>query len=187
MGTHCRWSKWLTVIALVALGACTSEQPQTVAPTPDRALHAPSTGLSADPRAQVQAAVAAYTNLLSAFVAASNAGTDDTTELSRYATGSALDVLAKGLADNKAKGLHSQGTPGIDPPQVTDVAPANDPTSVAVTGCVDGTRWLLYKSDGQLADDSPGGRRRTAARIERSDGTWKVTSLAIQGVGACPG
>jgi predicted lipid-binding transport protein (Tim44 family) len=188
MGTSLRWCGRIALVVLLALAACTSKPKPSPTATPDASLHAPSPAVSSlDPRAEVQRAVAAYTNLLNAFTASSNAGTDDTTELAKYATGSALQRLSKGLADNKAKGLHSQGTPGIDPPHVTEIAPTNDPTTVVVTGCIDSTHWLLYKSNGQLADNTPGGRRSTSAQIDKSGGIWKVSSLAIQGVGSCPG
>ena len=189
MGMGLRRLGRLTLAALLlAASACTPKDEPSGKPTPDVSLHAPSPAASSpDPRAEVQKAVAAYTNLLNAFVTASNAGTDDTTELSKYATGSALQLLSSGLADNKAKGLHSQGTPGIDPPQVIEVAPTSNPTTVKVTGCVDGTHWLLYNRNGQLSDPGPNGRRRTGAQIDKSDGVWKVSSLAIQGVGTCPG
>jgi hypothetical protein len=183
-----RLASWLMVLALtLVVASCTSKPAPKGAPPSSPPLRAPSASSSPDPRADVQAALAAYTNLLNAFVAASNAGTDDKTELAKYATGSALDLLASGLADNKAKGLHTQGTPGIDPPKVTNFGPASNPTSVSVTGCVDGTNWLLYKSNGQLADSGPNGRRRTGAQIDKTAGAWKVSSLAIQGVGTCPG
>jgi hypothetical protein len=188
MGTTNRWFGSVAIVALLTLAGCTSTPTPHGTPTANPSLHAPSPAPSSpDPRAEVQAAVAAYINLLNAFTATSNAGTDDTTELSKYATGSALQVLAKGLADNKMKGLHSQGTPGIDPPRVTEIAPANDPTTVKVAGCVDDTHWQLYNSKGQLADTSPSGRRGTSAQIDKGAGTWKVTALAIQGVGTCPG
>jgi len=189
MGVLSRWTWRLVAFTVaVALAGCTSRpSPPTSTPTTP-SLHAPTgAATSPDPRAEVQAALLAYTNLLNAFVAASNAGTDDKTELAKYATGSALDLLASGLSDNKAKGLHTQGTPGIDPPKVTDISPVSNPTSVAVTGCVDGTNWLLYTSNGQLADSGPNGRRRTGAQIDKDAGVWKVSSLAIQGVGTCPG
>jgi len=188
MGMCLRWCGRVALVMLLTLTACTQKPKPSPTATPNASLHAPSAGPSSpDPRAQVQAAVAAYTNLLNAFTAASNAGTDDTTELARYATGSALQVLAKGLADNKAKGLHAQGTPVIDPPQVTEISPVSDPTTVKVTGCVDSTHWRLYNSSGQLADSGPWGRRATSAQIDRSGGVWKVSALAIQGVGKCPG
>jgi hypothetical protein len=183
-----RWLGCVVPVALLALAACTLKPAPQGTSTANPSLHAPSPAQSSpDPRAEVQKAVAAYTNLLNAYVAASNAGTTDTTELAKYATGNALQRLSKGLADNKANGVKSQGTPGIDSPRVTEIAPANDPASVVVAGCLDDTHWLLYKYNGQLANNTPGGRRSTSAQIDKSDGVWKVTSLAIQGVGTCPG
>jgi len=186
MGTF-RWLVGVALVALLALAGCTSKPSPKPTPTPNVSPHAPSPTSSPDARAEVQAAVTAYMNLLNAFVAASNAGTDDTTDLARYATGSALEVLANGLADNKAKGEHTQGTPGIDQPRVTEIAPASAPTSVAVTGCVDDTNWQTYNSSGQVGNSGPSGRRGTSAKIEKREGAWKVTSLAIRGVGTCPG
>lgn len=74
--------------------------------------------------------------MLNAYVTASNAGSDDTTELAKYTMGSALQFLSKGLAGDKAKRLHSQGTPKERLAagyvgRVTSVAPAPAPTSVA--------------------------------------------------------
>jgi predicted lipid-binding transport protein (Tim44 family) len=188
MATRSGWLRRVGLAVVLLLAACTSKPAPPASPAPGGSLHAPSAGPSSpDPRAQVQAAVAAYTNLLNAYTAASNSGTADTTELAKYATGSALQVLSNGLADNKAKGLHTQGTPVIDPPHVTEIAPTNDPTMVTVAGCVDGTHWQLYNSSGQLVDSGPSGRRATSAQIDRSGGVWKVSSLAIQGVGTCTG
>jgi predicted lipid-binding transport protein (Tim44 family) len=188
MGTSLRWCGRVALVMLLALTACTSKPKPTATPTPNASLHAPSPAASSpDPRAEVQKALAAYTNLLNAFTAASNSGTTDTTELAKYATGSALQVLSNGLTDNKTKGLHTQGTPVIDPPHVTQIAPTNDPTTVTVAGCVDDTHWQLYNSSGQLVDSGPSGPRPTSAQIDRSGGVWKVSSLAIQGVGKCTG
>jgi len=174
----------LVVVATAACGAPPASPPAAT-PSPPRPPAVPPS--TVDAAADVRAAVATYVSLLHAYTAASNSGTDDTTQLAKYATGPARDVLARGLADNKANGRHSQGAPGIDPPTVTSVAPASAPTTVSLAGCVDDTRWQLYTSSGQLADTSPGGRRGTTARVDKRDGTWLVTGLAIQGVRTCPG
>jgi len=178
----------VALVALLVLAACTPKPAPHGTPTAGPSLHPPSPAPSSpDAKAEVQAAVAAYMNLLSAYTAASNSGTTATTELAKYATGSALQLLSSGLADNKAKGLHSQGTPGIDPPKVTEIAPANGPTMVTVAGCVDDTHWQLYNSNGQRVDNGPSGSRPTSAQIDKNGGVWKVSSLAIQGVGTCTG
>jgi hypothetical protein len=152
---------------------------------PTRTAPAPSSSPANPAAIRVRQALAAYNNGLSAYVAASNRGSTDTTELSRYVTGSALEVLADGLARQHSKGLISKGTPGIDPPQVTEISPATAPTTVEVSGCLDGTNWLLYKTDGQLADNTPGGRHAVVAQIDKIDDAWKVSGIAIQGVGTC--
>jgi hypothetical protein len=187
MGALARSARWLTMLALaLAVTACTSKSKTEGTATATPSLRVPSTAASSpDARAEVQAAVTAYSNMLNAFVAASNAGTDDTTELAKYTTGSALQVLSKGLSDNKAKGLHSQGTPKNEPPQVTSLAPASAPTSVSVRSCLDDSQWLLYKSDGQPANSTPGGRRLATAEVKKADGAWKVDSFGIRGVGTC--
>lgn len=185
MGTR-RWLGCLGLASLITLVSCTSKPAPNGGPNTSPSLHAPSpVASSPDARAEVQNALAAYTNMLNAYVTASNAGTDDTTELARYTTGSALQVLSKGLADNKAKGLHTQGTPKNEPPQVTSVAPASAPTSVSVRSCLDDSQWLLYKANGQLANNTPGGRRLATAEVKKTDGAWKVDSFGIRGVGTC--
>ena len=175
------------LVAVLAVAACTSKPTPGGTTAPTASLRAPS--VSASPvnpdAAQVQLALAAYRNGLNAFVAASNSGSTDTTEMSKYVTGSALQVLSSGLARQHAQGVVSKGTPGIDPPQVTEIAPATAPTTVKVSGCLDGTNWLLYKSDGQLQDNTPGGRHAVTAQIDKTDGVWKVSGIAIQGVGTC--
>jgi hypothetical protein len=184
-GADNRWFARQALVAILALAACTSPGPngtQTSSPT----VRAPTpVASSPEPRTEVEAAVAAYTNMLNAYVAASNAGTDDTTELGKYATAAALQVLSKGLADNKAKGLHTQGTPKNEPPQVTSVAPASAPTSVRVRSCLDDSQWLVYKGNGQPANETPGGRRQATAEVKKTDGVWKVDSFGIRGVGTC--
>ncbi|GAA5197406.1 hypothetical protein GCM10023322_68600 [Rugosimonospora acidiphila] len=177
----------LAVFTASSAAGCSSDSPSSAATPPVPTLSAPAVSSpSTDPSGgQVQQAVTAYMDLLHAFVAASNAGTTDTSDLSNYGTGTALQVLSDGLQDNKSKGVKSQGQPGIDAPQVTKISPADDPTSVTVTGCVDDTHWLLYTYDGKLADNPPSGRRGTSAVIDRSGSVWKVTSLAIKDVGTC--
>jgi hypothetical protein len=184
-----RLSRWLgssVLAAMLVLSACGSGHVPNRAPTASGSLRAtPSAAPSADPQVEVRAALAAYTSMLNAYVAASNAGSDDTSELARYATGSALRVLSQGLADNKAKGLHTQGSPTSGPVRVTAVAPVSDPTSVSVSGCLDDSWWLVYRADGQLVNDAPGGRRQATAEVRKTGGVWKVDSFGIRGVGTC--
>ena len=44
---------------------------------------------------------------------------------------------------------------------------------------------LKYKN-GQLVNDTPGGRRSITAEVKKQqDGTWRVTRFAVEGVGSC--
>jgi hypothetical protein len=131
-----------------------------------------------------QAAMAAYRGMWDAFIAASNAGATAPPALVESTAGTALAKLNKGLALNKSRGQTTRGKPTMAP-SLTSIGPTASPTSATIIDCVDGSRWLLYKSNGQLADDEPGGRRRVTATVTRTSQTWKVTSFAIQQVGTC--
>jgi hypothetical protein len=119
-----------------------------------------------------------------AYVAASNAGDPQSPELAKYASGNALQTLVNGLTANKSKGLTTKGTPQLNPVQ-TGFSPADAPTNVTVGDCLDSTHWLLYKPNGDLADNTPGGRHKVTAEVNKGDGGWKVTAFAAQGVGTC--
>jgi hypothetical protein len=183
----CRLGAGLALVAVFAVTACTPKQP--VGPArraASRSPAAPAPTSAANPAATaVQQALAAYTNALNTYVALSDSGGTDTGRLATFVSGSALPVLTDGLARQRSQGLTSKGQPGIEVPRVTEIAPAGAPTSVAVTGCLDDSHWLLYTRDGRLRDNSPGGRRRVTARIDLSAGVWKVSGIAIQGVGTC--
>jgi len=95
-----------------------------------------------------------------------------------------LALLNKGLASNKAQRLTSRGQP-VMKPSLTSIGPIAAPTSATITDCVDSTRWLLYKQNGQPANDDPGGRRMVTATVTKTGGTWKVTGFAAREVGTC--
>lgn len=144
----------------------------SVSPTPESAA------------ASVQRAVAAYRGMWDVFVAASNSGAADAPDLASYASAAALSTLRKGLASNKSQGVHSQGAPK-SAPTVTSVSPSDTPATVTIGDCLDSTSWLIYRSDGELLNDVPGGRRKASATVERTGDVWKVTSFAVMGVGTC--
>lgn len=107
-------------------------------------------------------------------------------DLDRYATGKALDTLAKGLQSVKDQGL--KGTGAITPsPQITSAAPATAPTDIEITDCLDTTTsHIVRASPGPAYSDPPGGHRRTLATVKRQpDGGWKVDSFGVQAVGTC--
>jgi hypothetical protein len=105
--------------------------------------------------------------------------------LAKYATGDALGVINRSLYTDHLNGVVSKGAPTLNP-HVTTVDPANDPTTVMISDCGDSTKWLKYKTDGSPANDSPGGRRSITAEVKRqTDGSWRVTRFAVEGLGSC--
>jgi len=184
MATHVRWLMRAGLVAVLVLAACTTKPSAPVSPAPSPSLRAPSSP-PADPRlAAVQDALGAYRSMWLAFAAASSAGDPQYPDLAKYASGSALTTLVNGLTRNKSKGLVGKGSPQLAPVQ-TGFSPADAPTDVAVADCLDDSHWLLYKSNGDLADNTPGGRHKVTAQVHKTNGEWKVTAFAELGVGTC--
>ncbi|MCA1835838.1 MAG: hypothetical protein LC721_05750 [Actinobacteria bacterium] len=107
-------------------------------------------------------------------------------KLAQNATGDALLVLSRTMYADHYNGLVSRGQP-VNNPRVSSVEPAEAPTTVMISDCGDDSHWLKYRADnGQLADDTPGGRRAITAEVKLArDGTWKVTRFAVEAVGTC--
>jgi hypothetical protein len=106
--------------------------------------------------------------------------------LAQHATGIALSNMSRGLYADHYNGLITKGTATHDT-RVSSVDPASDPTKVVVADCSDSTHALKYHaSNGQPANDSPGGRRLINAIVQKqSDGGWKVSDFGVQAVGTC--
>lgn len=170
--------------AILVIAGCATHPHHGTRPSAKVSVTVSAAQSSASPRTAILDAVAAYRAMWTVYTAASNSGTVNPPELARYASGTALQVLDQGLARNKQKGLTSRGVPKIAP-QVTSSGPTDAPTSVTIGDCVDGTDWLLYTGDGNLADNIPGGKHKTTATVDKADGRWTVTALALQGTGTC--
>jgi len=173
-------------IALTVAAGCGEKETGAEDPpvTPTLSLPASATP-SADPvAAGSQGALAAYRDMWDAFVEASNNGDVAPPSLATYTSGRALTKLNDGLVLNRSRGQNTKGKPTLAP-KVTAIVPVAAPTSVTIADCFDDSRWLLYKSNGQLVDDVPGGRRQTIAKVEKAGEVWKVTTLALQGTGSC--
>jgi len=104
--------------------------------------------------------------------------------LAQYASGNALALLVHGLYMNLQDGIVTKGQPELHP-QVTSLSPATNPTQASISDCFDDTRWLEYKTNGALANNTPGGHHATTAIVQESAGTWKVSMLAVQASGTC--
>ncbi|MFC0531356.1 hypothetical protein [Phytohabitans kaempferiae] len=105
-------------------------------------------------------------------------------DLERYATGLALTTLRNGLAGYRKRGQRLKGNL-ITSPRVHSASPSHDPSTVTVADCMDTSDFLVYRSDGRLADDEPGGRRAALATVVHGPAGWRVASFGIQEVGSC--
>jgi hypothetical protein len=175
----------LALSAVLMVAGCSSPTHEPTAMSTTPALTPPSpAATSSDPLDEVSRAVAAYRSMWDAYVAASNAGQTEPSDLALYAAGDALETLNRGLALNKSNAVVSKGAPKLAP-HLSSLTPSTAPTKVTLGDCLDDSHWLLYKADGHLADNVPGGRRTVGATIEKQRDGWKVTSFAVKGVGTC--
>lgn len=179
----------LAVVGLAALtlAACSSNSSSTPGGTTGAATPPPTTSAppSASPAdAARQQATAAYTAMWRQMAKAGETADWQSPELAKYATGDALGVINRSLYTDHLNGVVSKGAP-INNPQVSSAEPAENPTTVMVSDCSDSSNWLKHK-DGQLLNDTPGGRRSITAEVKKQqDGTWRVTRFAVEGVGSC--
>lgn len=131
-----------------------------------------------------QQATAAYTGMWQQMAKAGATADWQSPELAKYAAGDALGVINRSLYTDHLNGVVSKGEP-TNNPKVSKMDPADNPTTVMISDCSDSSNWLKYK-DGQLLNDTPGGRRSITAEVKKQqDGTWRVTRFAVEGVGSC--
>jgi hypothetical protein len=177
----------LGIMVVLGCAACTdkpSGKPDGASARPSPS--APSTLASQDPAATGQSALDAYRGMWRAYQDALAIPDPAYPGLARYATGKAFDTLTKGLQSVKDQGL--KGTGAIAPsPKIAAVSPADAPTDIEITDCLDTTTsHIVRASSGPAYNDPPGGHRRTLATVKRQpDGGWKVDSFGVQAVGTC--
>jgi hypothetical protein len=132
-----------------------------------------------------QQALDAYSGMWHAMADAGVTSDWQSPKLEQYATGDALGVISRLLYTDHLNGVVTKGEPKLHP-QVTSVDPPNDPTTVMISDCGDDSGWLKYKTNGQLVDDIPGGRRTIIAEVQKQqDGSWKGTRFAVGDTGTC--
>ena len=104
--------------------------------------------------------------------------------LGDHAAGAALRLLKYGLSEDRRDGVIIKGAVALSP-QVDSATPATAPTLVKILDCADDTHWLLYKPDGTLKDDVPGGHFATRATVQRIGQGWMVTNLTMGDDASC--
>lgn len=164
-------TSWLT------LTACTSGDPGN---EPSIVPSSPTPGASMSSTGTEDAAVAAYRGMWAAFAEAAKTSDPDAPDIRRYASGNALKLIVGGLVTNRSQGKVVKGDLVLNP-KATVVSP----TEETILDCVDATRWLEYRANGELWDDKPGGKHRTTATVENVGGTWKVSTFNLEGTGTC--
>ncbi|MDF2257668.1 hypothetical protein [Streptantibioticus ferralitis] len=175
----------MTLLAALSLGAagCTGE-----APSPARdnggAPPAPAPASSSQPVAGVEDAVAAYRAMWKDLEAAGRTADPNAPQLGDHAAGGALRLLKYGLAKDRQDGVIAKGEVILSP-QVESATPAAAPKQVKIVDCSDGSHWLVYKHDGALENDVPGGHHETKATVQHFGTEWKVVDLTMGEVGSC--
>jgi hypothetical protein len=186
VGTWIRVALLLGAMTMV-LGACGLGSPE---PAPS-SVPATSTTSSAPPSSSPSAgagaatAMDAYRGMWKAYIDAGRIPDPQYPDLTRYAQGDALTVFVKGLTSMQKDGLVGQGDVVLNP-KVTTIRPNATPPTVDIEDCVDTSKSHLVKKDGSPYQDTPGGNRSAKATVAQvGEGVWKVTSLAVFGVGTC--
>lgn len=181
----------VAVTTVLIVAACNSApsstsagttKPTGVAPTPSSS--APTSPASPADVAKQQA-LAAYSGMWTAMTQAGLTSNYQSPKVAQYAAGDALSEIDRSLYTDHLNGVVTKGQPTINP-HVTSVSPAANPTTLMISDCGNDSAWLKYKTNGQLQDNTPGGRRSITAEAQKQpDGSWKVIAFAVEGVGTC--
>jgi hypothetical protein len=179
------WLAVTTAAALLACG-CTATGPansSTTAPVAPTAIIVPST--PANPAVAARdGAIGAYRGMWAAYERAGVEANPDDPELARYATGDALSTLEGGLKGMRSRDQVAKGSVVLAP-EVISLSPADVPSEVEIRDCADTSKALLYRREGGLVNDVPGGHRQVLATVKATNGIWKVASFGVHEVGSC--
>jgi hypothetical protein len=178
-----------TLVGLTALAAaCSPHSPSMSNDAAGFGTSSPTTSASPPSISPAdsarQQATNAYTGMWRQMAKAGETADWQSPEFAKYATGDALGVINRSLYTDHLNGVVTKGEPKTNP-QVSKVDPPDNPTTVMISDCGDDSGWLKYKN-GQLLNDTPGGRRSITAEVKKQqDSTWKVTRFAVEAVGTC--
>jgi hypothetical protein len=183
----------VALLLTASLAACTDDPSPPVAvptadtPAPAPASSSPSPAPSAAPVTPEEAkrqALETYLGMQAAFEEAGRAGDASFSTLQQYTTGAALDLLTTALINRKKEGVLARGET-VHHAEVTAVGPAKAPTKATVQDCMDTRKSSLFKPNGDPVPQDKGGFRLALSDLKRTEGTWKVTTLAVREVGSC--
>jgi hypothetical protein len=164
------------LIAVLLLAGCADVSP--------RAGHLTSvTGKTSPPRIPdmgTGAALHVYRAMWRDWAIASETSDALSPFLGDHAAGGALELMRYGLKKSKREHVVAKGRPRVHPEVVSATG-----RKVVLVDCVDERRWLLYKLNGELLNDVPGGHFKADATVRRSSTGWHVTHLYVHQVGTC--
>lgn len=141
-------------------------------------MHSPSS-LAVSKEAEDQA-LAAYRAMWRDLAAVSASLDPNTSRLHDHATRGALELMKYGLKKAKKEEVVVKGVVHVNP----EVVEAST-KEVKLRDCVDGTKWLQYKLNGELKNDVPGSHFKVDARVLRNGVVWKVSYLYVHEDGTC--
>ena len=156
---------YVAVLLLLCVTGCS-----TAAPKADEAT---DTEPSASPSGDEEIALAAYTGMWDAVVAASHGDEEASHTLDDHAVGGARELMRTALADAAAGG-GTEGEPVLDP----DIE-VESPERAVVDDCVDDSAWGTGGSEGAA------GPRRVDATLIHDGLAWRVSELRIWEAGSC--
>ncbi|MFE7317857.1 hypothetical protein ACFU7T_32865 [Streptomyces sp. NPDC057555] len=166
----------MATAALVLRGSCTGAPPDAK-PAPQGKGGAPA---SVGPRAERTEGLAAYRAMWHDFAEASKTSDAASATLRDHATSGALALMKYGLRRAKQDNVISKGVPRVAPEIISATG-----QEIHLRDCVDSTKWLQYKLNGELKNDVPGGHSKADATVKRLGETWKVTQLYLHEAGSC--
>ncbi|MET9293074.1 hypothetical protein [Streptomyces sp. NPDC003077] len=175
------------VVSNLGLVGCASEQGISTGPDGNAApapATAPSSPGHAAQREGVRGAVNAYRAMWKDMERAALTADPADPRLDEHATGAALRLLKYVLSEYRRQGVVAKGTSTLSP-RMESVVPGSHPTRVTIRDCADASQWLLYKSDGGLKNNVPGGHHDNRATMQRFGNAWKAVELKVGKAGSC--
>jgi hypothetical protein len=179
MGRVLRREIWAMAAAVAVMLAGCDDAPESEPPPSPSAVAATAVG----PAEAARLAIATWQGMWRAYVKAGLTANANEPDLARYAVDRALTTLIDGLKSYATKGQILKGDL-VTNPQVAELSPPVNTSTVTITDCLDTTAFLVYEDD-ELADDEPGGRRSAMGTVTLLTDGWRVTSFGIREVGTC--
>ncbi|MBB5435202.1 hypothetical protein [Nocardiopsis composta] len=126
-------------------------------------------------------ALDAYEGLMGAIVEGSHEGATGHPDIAWYAKGQARE-----LAEDMLNGTRATGEPDLAP-EVTEVDLEDDPPTIVIEDCADGSEWLIVEEDLEGLEEPPQeeGLRLQTATVTEESGGWQVEKLWIGDTGGC--